>query len=408
MNKSLLIKNIGRLVTMEEGDDRDGKLGVILDAAVQIEEGKISWIGTSSESVNMNADDVIDIGGQVVMPGLIDCHTHLVHAGSREDEFNLRSQGKSYKEIAEAGGGIMSTVRSTREASLEDLYDEVSKRADEAIRNGITTMEIKTGYGLDLATEIKMADAIGELDSSHPLEVYGTFLGAHIVPAEYKSRRSEYIDIVVSQMLPQIAKKEWITSCDVFIEDIAYSIDEARSIARAAKDLGLAIHLHVDQFGDGGGAKLAAELGALSADHLDHTSKKGMKLMAEGGVIGVVLPGASFFTGGGHYPDVRKMFENGMKVAIATDYNPGTTPSLNLMLNASIAVTQMGMTCDEALLGITRTAAEALGLAYRGVVAEGMRGDLIVLDCTDEYYPLYRYGENMISQVIIGGNAINT
>ncbi len=405
MDKPLLIINIGRLITMEEGDDRQGKLGVIEDAAVLIEDGKISWLGKKSEAPD--AEETVDAGGKVVMPGLIDCHTHLVHAGSRQNEFNMRSNGNSYKEIAESGGGIMSTVRSTRNASLEDLYDESSRRADEAIRNGITTVEIKTGYGLDLEAEIKMADAIGELDSSHPLQVYGTFLGAHIVPAEYKDKRSEYIDIVVNQMLPQIAKKEWITSCDVFVEDIAYSIEEARSIAKAAKDLGLEIHLHVDQFGDSGGAKLAAELGALSADHLDHTSNKGMKLMAEGGVIGVVLPGASFFTGGGHYPDVRKMIENEMQIAVATDYNPGTTPSLDLMLNASIAVTQMKMTCDEALLGITKIAAEAMGLADRGVIAEGMRGDLIILDCEDEYYPLYQYGANLISNVIIHGSVIN-
>lgn len=407
MTKNLLIKNIGRLVTMDKSADRTGNLGVIENAYVLVKDGKIHDVGLMDDlpSVDSSVRE-IDAAGRVVMPGLIDCHTHLVHAGSRQNEFNMRSEGKTYKEIAEAGGGIMSTVRSTREALFGDLYDESYARADEALSRGITTIEIKTGYGLGLDAELKMADIIGELYNNHPIDVIGTFLGAHVVPHEYIDDRFKYIEIVKEEMLPKIASKPWITGCDVFVEDIAFRVEEAREIAKKAKDFGLSIHLHVDQFGDVRGGELAAELGAFSADHLDHTSEKGMQEMAKAGVVGVVLPGASFFTGGGHYPDVRKMVENDLKVAIATDYNPGTTPSLDLMLNASIAVTQMKMSCDEALLAITRNAARALGLSDRGVIKKGTRADLILLDAPDEYYPLYRYGANFVKSVIVDGNVI--
>lgn len=400
----MLINNIGRLVTMVPGEGREGVLGVIENAAVRIGRGRISWVGSQGDIPAVEGDEgVIDAKGGVVLPGLVDCHTHIVHAGTRQHEFNLRSQGKSYREIAAAGGGIMSTVRATRGASFEDLYRSASERIGEATRRGATAVEIKTGYGLDPVAEKKMCDVIARLQQKNEADVFGTFLGAHIVPEEYKNRRGDYVRLVVDEMLPAVSASDAISGCDVFVEDIAFTKDEARAIAGAARNLGLALHLHVDQFSDGGGAKLAAELGAASASHLDYTNAAGMRAMAGAGVVAVVLPGASFFAGGGRYPDCRKMIDRGVDVAIATDYNPGTSPCLDLMLNASTAVTQTGMTCDEALLAITRNGAKALRLTDRGSISKGGRADLVVFDAPDEYYLLYRYGANFTRTVVIDG-----
>jgi imidazolonepropionase len=396
---SMLINNIGRLVTMKAGPGREGPLGVMERAAVRIQGGLIAWVGRQRDlPPAKGAEEVIDAADGVILPGLIDCHTHIIHAGSRQQEFKLRSEGKSYQEIAAAGGGIMSTVRATRAATADELYLAATRRADEMLGRGVTTAEIKTGYGLEPEAEMKMVEVIRRLARNHPIGTFGTFLGAHVVPVEYQARREEYVRLVIDRMLPQAAASEVISGCDIFVEEIAFSPDEAREIARAAQALGLGLHLHVDQFGDGGGGQLAAGLGAQSASHMDYTSEKG--------VVAGVLPGASFFTGGGHYPDVRKMIDTGLAVAISTDYNPGTSPSLDLMLDASIAVTQMGMTCDEALAGITKHAAAALGLSDRGTLSQGKRADVVIFDAPDEYYPLYRYGDNFVSQVILGGRIL--
>lgn len=405
MNKITVIKNISRLVTMDVASGWGGRLGAIEKAAILIEDGRIVWLGPEDElpAEAKRADHTIDAKGTLVMPGLVDCHTHVVHGGYRQNEFNLRSEGKSYQEIAGEGGGIMSSVRATREASEEELIVSGQSRIDESISHGVTTLEIKTGYGLDYDAEMKMVQVIDVLSRSSSVRVLGTFLGAHVVPAEYKERREEYVGLVIDRMLPDAARNSAITACDVFVEEGAYTVDEAKRIAKAAKALGLGIHLHIDQFTDGGGGKLAAELGALSADHLDHLSDDGIAAMTKAGVVGVILPGASFFTGGGHYPDVRRMTAKGLDVAIATDYNPGTTPSLDPWLMATIAVSQMGMSCDEALLGITANAAKALGLDDVGCLREGARADLVFLDAPDEYFPLYRYGKNFVKVAVIGG-----
>jgi imidazolonepropionase len=403
MNKTLVINNISRLVTMEPGPNRESKLGVIADAAMRIEGEHIAWIGRQADLSASSNNDIIDAKRAVVLPGLVDCHTHIVHADFRQGEFNLRSQGKTYKEIAEQGGGIMSSVRSTRAALEEDLVASAKARLDEALSRGTTTLEIKTGYGLNFDAEMKMVRVIKELERTSPIKILGTFLGAHVVPAEYKDKRGEYVRLVVDKMLPAALASHAISACDVFVEEGAFTADEARSIAKKARELGLALHLHIDQFADGAGGMLAAELSALSADHLDHTSEESAGAMASKGVIGVLLPGASFFAGRGKYPNARMMREKGVKLAIATDYNPGTNPSLDLWFSATIAVTQMGMSCDEALLGITRHAALALGSADAGKIAKGLRADFIVLDAPDEYFPLYRYGVNFVKAVFVGG-----
>lgn len=408
MSDVLLIKNIGRLVTMVPAAVREGVLGVIPNAALRVRDGKIVWHGPESELLKVHSrEEIIDACNGVVMPGLIDCHTHVVHAGWRQNEFNLRSEGKTYREIAKEGGGIASTVRETRLASTDELYESASLRIKEAMSRGTTTIEIKTGYGLDETSEAKIVDVIKKLKSESQMNIVGTSLAAHIVPAEHSDRRGEYLKFVIEKMLPYANASGAISACDVFVEEGAFTIDEAREIGKAAKKLGLAIHLHVDQFSDVNGGILASELGALSADHLDFTSEDGMRALEAAGVVGVVLPGASFFAGHGKFPDVRKMIDNNMRVAIASDYNPGTNPSLDLFLSATIAVTQMGMTCDEALLGITKHAAAALGLKDAGIIANGTRADIIILDAPDEYFPLYRYGVNFLSRTIIGGDLVS-
>ena len=400
----LLIENIGRLVTMEPGPGREGTLGVIADAAVQVLGDKILWAGPAFDLPKPKPDgERIDAGGAVVMPGLVDCHTHLVHGGWRQNEFNERSKGKGYQEIAAEGGGIMSTVRATRAASSEELLTLAAQRADEALSCGTTTIEIKTGYGLEVEAEAKMAAVARDLGEKKSVRTVVTFLGAHVVPAEYRSRRAEYLRIVTEEMIPLFAQKRLATSCDAFVEEGAFTPDEARLVAAAAAAHRLPMRLHVDQFGDGGGALLAAEMGALSAEHLDFTSESGMIAMRDAGVVAVCLPGASFFAGKGRYPDARRMIDLGLAVAVATDYNPGTNPSVDLFMSASIAVARMGMTCDEALLAITKNAAAALRLSDCGSISPGRRADLIIIEAPDEYFPLYRYGARLVSRTIAGG-----
>lgn len=407
MSESFLIQNISRLVTCESGPGREGPLGVISDGCVRVEDGKIAWVGALKKlPQTKSCERTVDAKGGVVMPGLVDCHTHIVHGGFRCDEFDLRSKGKTYKEIAAAGGGIMSTVKATRAATFEELLKTAKERVAEAISFGVTAIEVKTGYGLDLKTEMKMLDVIAALGKKTPARVSGTFLGAHVVPVEYKDRRGEYVKLVSEEMIEKAAAKG-AAACDVFVEEGAFSTIEARKIAKAAKSNGLAMRLHVDQFGDGGGGALAAELHALSADHLDHTSEDGMRAMAKAGVSAVVLPGASFFAGRGHFPNVRKMFASGLNVAIASDYNPGTNPSLDLWLMATIAVTQMGFSCDEAILGITKNAATAFGSAEMGAIAVGKKADMVILDTGHEHFPIYRYGRNFVKKVFIGGKIVH-
>lgn len=402
-----LIKDISRLLTMEPGQGRMGTLGAIEDAAIIIDGGRIAWLGRGSD-LPADAKGVaeIDARGMVVMPGLVDCHTHIVHAGFRQDEFDLRTQGKSYQEIAKEGGGILSTVRATRDASEDDLFRSAAYRIGESLSHGVTTLEIKTGYGLDYDSEIKMAKVIDTLCRTSPVRVMGTFLGAHVVPPEYKDRRGEYVNLLTERMIRDVARIDAITACDVFVEEGAFSADEARAIARAAKAVGLDIHLHVDQFTDVGGGELAVELGALSADHLDRLSDDGIDAMAKAGVVGVVLPGASLFAGSGCFPNARGMIDRGLSVAIATDYNPGSNPSLDPWLMATIATTQMGMSCDEALLGMTKHAAIALGLENSGRMETGLRADLAFIDAPDEHFPIYRYGTNFVKAVMVGGEFI--
>lgn len=392
----MLFHNISRLVTIESG--------VIENAALSIEGGKIAWFGPASRA--RASTDLFDCGETVVTPGLVDCHTHLVHAGYRQGEYALRAAGKSYLEIAAAGGGILSTVRATRAASFDDLYEISAKRLQEALFFGTTTIEIKSGYGLDLDTEIGILQVIQKLQREFPITIIPTFMGAHAIPDEFKKRRSDYVRLVVSEMLPAAATLGIVKFCDVFVEEGAFTPEEAVQIIEAARQYGMACKLHVDQLTPGKGGELAARLKAVSADHIENISEEGIAALKKSDTVAVVLPGAAFFLGIKPAP-VRKMIDAGLKVAIASDYNPGTNPCLNLMLAATQGVSLCKMRCEEVWKGITLHAAKALQLEKEtGSIAVGKNADLILWGVPDENYPIYRYGRNCIRHIFIGGKQV--
>lgn len=407
MKRYLQLNNIGRLATIT--DKGEGELGVITDASCLIKQGRIEWIGKNGEAPEL-ADYLVqelDVSGATVMPGLVDCHTHLVHAGSRQNEMVMRARGATYEEIAEKGGGILSTVKATRAANFEELCKSSFRRANESLRRGTTTIEVKSGYGLDLETELKMLNVVKWLNANHHASFIPTFMGAHTLPSEYKSDRKKYVDLVVNEMIPAVVKDGLAEFCDVFVEKIAFTIDEARIILDAAKDAGMKLKIHVDQLTFCGGAELAAEVGAISAEHLDHVSKAGIRALSEASVTAVMIPGSTFFLGSQKYAPARDLIDAGVTVAIATDYNPGTTPVTDLFLMATIAVSYMRLTMEEAIKGITVNAAKALGLTDgQGTVTVGGVGDLIVLDAPDEYFPLYRYGTSSMKYVIKEGKIV--
>lgn len=402
MGRKIIIKNIGRLVTMEPS-------GVIPNAAVVIDGEVIAWLGPEKnlDEEKITPAEVVDAKGCVVLPGFVECHTHLIHAGSRENEFAQRLQGLSYEEIAKQGGGILSTVNATREASVETLYQLASRRAEEAFTKGITTIEIKTGYGLDVESELKMLEVMRRLKQNHPLTIVGTFLGAHTIPKEYKTKRAAYVGLVIEEMLPKVVETGLIQFVDVFVESVAFSQAEAEKIIKAGEKLGLKARLHVDQLANGEGAAFAARMNAVSADHLDYISEEGIRALSRSGTAAVLLPGASFFLGGKKYPPARRLLESGVAVALSTDYNPGTSPTLDPFFIGTIAATQMPMTVEEILAGFTKVPAKILGLEKEcGSLAKGKWADLIFLNCEHESYPFYRFGHQYVRGVMKKGQKV--
>jgi imidazolonepropionase len=350
--------------------------------------------------------EVLDAIGKVVLPGFIDSHTHLIFAGSREDEFEQRLQGQTYQEIAGRGGGINATVQRVRAASKEELKALARPRLARLLQFGATTVEVKSGYGLTLADEIKCLEAITELSAEGPLELVPTFLGAHAVPPEYRSNREGYLRLLIEEMLPEIARCGLARFCDVFCETGVFDLAESEKILTRARDLGLQLKLHADELTPLGGAQLAGRLGAVSADHLLCITDAGIDALAASGTVATLLPGTAFFLGLPYAP-ARKLIERGVRVALASDCNPGTCPTENLPLVGAMACTQMKMLPAEALAGLTFNAAAALGCSDRlGSIEVGKQADLIICDVPDYRHLFYHFGVNHVWRVIKRGRVV--
>ncbi len=407
----LLIKNIKELATVNDqglrfktgSQMRD--IGIIAGGAVAIEGDRILWAGPSPElpAEYGEAKRNVDAEGLVALPGLVDPHTHIIFAGTREAEFEERSLGRSYAEIAAGGGGILSTVRATRAASGEELVELARPRLERMLAAGVTTAEVKSGYGLATADEIKMLEAAAELDTTQPVDLVPTFLGAHEVPLEYRSDREAYVDLVVREMIPEVSRRGLARFCDVFCETGVYDLRETERILTAGLAHGLRPRLHADQLSPLGGAALAGRIGAASADHLEQISDEGISAMKEGGAVAVLLPGASFFLGISH-PPARRLINAGLPVALATDCNPGSSMSENLVLMMTIACCQMRMTPAEAISAVTLNAAAALDLSREiGSIQAGKRADLVLFDAPGHRYIPYHYGANHARLVVKSG-----
>jgi imidazolonepropionase len=406
----LLIYDAAQVLTLASPDGPKrgtamGELGIIPDGAVAIRDGRLLDVGPSDElRSQVRAAQTLYAGGYLIMPGLVDPHTHLVWAGHRADEFEMRLGGASYLEIMAAGGGIMSTVRQTRAASLDELVSQTRRRLEQMLANGTTTVEIKTGYGLDTQDELKQLQAIRCLQGELPATLVPTFLGAHAVPAEYKGRTDEYVDLVVEEMLPTVARDDPPPFCDVFCEEEAFSLEQSRRILEAAKALGFGIKIHADEFKPLGGTRLAVELGATSADHLVCTPPEEIELLARSDTIAVALPGTPFGLGRGEYTPARAIIDAGGAVALATDCNPGTCWCESMQFMIALACRYMGMTPAEAISAATINAAHAVGLGHEvGSLELGKRADLILLDVPSPAHLGYRFGTNLAQMVVVGG-----
>jgi imidazolonepropionase len=372
-------------------------LGVVEQGAVVANEGRIIFAGQDAElpAELKRGTEIIDCGGRWITPGLIDCHTHLVHAGNRANEFEMRLAGASYEEVARAGGGIVSSVKALRAASEDDLVRETLPRLDTLLAEGVTTIEIKSGYGLDLENETKSLRAARRMGEERAVTVRTTFLGAHALPPEAKGDRSAYVELVTEKMLPAVAAEGLADAVDGFCEGIAFSPEEMARVFKKAKALGLPVKLHADQLSNLHGAALAAGFGALSADHLEYTDEAGAAAIARAGTVAVMLPGAFYFIRETKKPPIELFRRHGAKMAVATDCNPGTSPLTSLLLTMNMAATLFGMTVEECLLGVTRNAATALGLAGEtGALEPGKWADLAIWDIDAPAELIYRMGFN--------------
>ncbi|MEM9971791.1 MAG: imidazolonepropionase [Pseudomonadota bacterium] len=390
-----------KIATMAE--DADG-IGLIEDAALAIEGEKIAWVGPADQIPDAyRYPNAHDLTGRLITPGLIDCHTHVVFGGNRAREFEMRLEGASYEELARAGGGILSTVNATRAASEKDLLADALTRVDALIAEGVTTIEVKSGYGLDIDTELKMLRVARQIADTRPIRVKSTFLGAHAIPAEYNGRADAYIDETCLPALDAAHAEGLVDAVDGFCEGIAFSLAQIARVFDRARDHGLPVKLHAEQLSDLGGAKLAAAYGALSADHLEYLSDDGIRALAEAGTVAVLLPGAFYTLRETQAPPVESLRKQTVPMAVATDCNPGSSPLASLLLAMNMAATLFRMTPTETLSGVTRTAARALGLKDCGVIVPGMRADLAVWDVSDPAELTYRMGFNPLYQRWFGG-----
>ena len=413
MKADLILKNIGKLVTMQGSSsfrvkEEMNKINIIENAYIAVKNGKILAIGVGDEFGNLCGDDtkIHDAEGLLVTPGLIDSHTHLIHGGSRENEFSMKLNGVPYIEILNNGGGILSTVKATKESSEEELYKKAKKSLDRMLEFGVTTVEEKSGYGLELNTEIKQLEVARVLDKNHPVDLVHTFLGAHAVPEEYKENHKAYIDILVDVMMPKIKDMGLAEFCDVFCEEGVFTIEESEYILQKAKEIGYKLKIHADEIESLGGAELAAKLGCVSADHLMAASDEGIKMMAENNVVANILPATSFNLNK-NYADCRKMIDMGAIVSLSSDYNPGSCPSENLQLVMQLGCLHLKMTPNEVLTAVTINAAYAIDRADKiGSIEVGKNADFVVFDALNVEYLMYHFGINHIKKVYKNGNLV--
>lgn len=411
----LLLLGASQVVTVDGGragpkrGARDmNKLGVVEDGAVAIHRGRVVAVGSTNEITGTyRGIKRIFCRGRTILPGFVDAHTHPVFAKMREDEFAMRCRGADYEQILAAGGGIHASARALRVKTQAELVEGVRARLDSFLLHGTTVVEGKSGYGLTFDSEIKSLKALRQAGRGHPVSVVRTFLGAHAVPPEYRRKRGVYVSEVAERMIPEVARQKLAEFCDIFVERGAFSIDEAEVVLKSARRHGLKIKVHADQFRDGGGALLAARFKATSVEHVDATRKQGIEALKKARVIPVLLPTASVFMGLKHIPQARRFIDAGLPVALATDFNPGTSPTENLALVASLGCTLLGMTPEEVVVAITRNAAAAVDRENRhGRVAPGRRANLVVIDAPSYTHLPYRLGTNLVHSVIVRGREV--
>ncbi len=411
MRADLLIVHAAQVVTPRDNDEGEADLQVLQDGAVAIAGDKIVALGSTAEVLSAAGrhagTKIIEARGKTVTPGLVDAHTHLVFAGTRENEFELRAKGASYEELAAAGGGIRASVRQLRSASKEELVQAALPRLNRFLAQGVTTIEAKSGYGLSLADEVKSLEVIAELHRLHPVEIVPTLLAAHEVPDEFRHSRSRYVQLVVEEIIPEVAERRLAEFCDVFCEQGVFSVAEARQVLLAGKAHGLKPKIHAEQLSRNGGAQLAAEVGAVSADHLDHVDESDIAALAQAGVVPVLLPGAVFFLGRNKYAPARAMLAAGLPVALSTDLNPGTCMTESLPLMMTLACTQMGMSPAEALVAVTSNGARAINRHDRvGTLAVGAQADCVIWDAPNYRFLAYHFGVELADTVIKRGQVV--
>ncbi len=418
MQPDLILYHAEQLVTVDASlMTPENPLGVIPQGALAIKDGKIIWLGSTS-ALNLesyfdedfeNPTDIqtIDCSGQIILPGFVDSHTHPVFAGDRSGEFEQRLQGVSYLDIARSGGGIKKTVEATRKASELELYITAKRRLETMLSFGVTTVEGKSGYGLDWASEKKSLQVLQKLKREVPQSVCVTYMGAHDIPIEYKENPDDYVTLLCKEHLPEVAKNQWADFCDVFCETGYFTVEQSRRILETAKQHGLKLKIHAEEFTDLGGARLAGELGATSADHLLHISDESIQAMKQGQTVATLLPGTAFYLQLKDYAPARKILDAGVPVALATDFNPGSCMSENIQWTMTLACLNMGMTPAEVIQGVTINGAKALDLHHdRGSLELGKRADLVCFNVMSYNELLYHFGVNHLAQVYIQGHPI--
>jgi imidazolonepropionase len=381
-----------------------GDLGVIPDGGLLTADGRITHVGKTPEIEKLCQRDteVVDARGCAVLPGFVDAHTHLVFAGNRLEDFESRARGETYEQIAKRGGGIQTTVQATRDATEGDLFAFATKRASWFLQNGTTAIEAKSGYGLTLKDELKILRVIRRVGAETPLETVPTFLGAHAFPPEFRDNHGGYISLIIDKMLPAIGQEKLAEYCDIFCEQNYFDVDDSRRVLTAAKQHGLKLRMHVDQLTNGGAAKLAADLGAITADHLEQTGADGISALAKAGVQPVLLPGSVYTLGSKKYPDARQMIDAGLAVVLATDFNPGSSPSASMPMMLSLAVTQMRMSPAEAITAATINPAASLGrIESIGSLEAGKLANLVIYQCEDYRELAYWFGVSLVRDVFV-------